>query len=263
MKIQTNNFGSADHFRARLHKTSYNYELHLHQFAELMLVLDGEIEVNVADRVESAHSGQFILIFPFQPHSYATPLSSGTFCAVFSPSLLPDFFAKNKEKVGNRAVFDASPTHFNLWLNALVHPIEKDKSYSPDSYMIKSALYAAISDFSRQILLSDSVKSFQTTDMIIAYLSENCERSINLSDMAKALGYAENYLSHKITALFGMNFPSLLACFRIEHAKRMLRQSDTKILNIAYECGFGSERSFNRTFKKITNQTPSEYRSNL
>lgn len=263
MRIQTDNFGSADHFRARLHPNGYNYELHLHQFAEIMLVLEGEIEVTVGERVENARAGQFILIFPFQPHSYRTPKSSSTLCAVFSASLLPDFFKKNEGKVGQRAVFNADRTHLELWLGSLVLPIRKDKNYTPSWYIIKSSLYAAMADFEGQILLCDAAKSSKITDVIIDYLAEHCTDQITLTDMANSLGYAENYLSHKITSFFGMNFPTLLACFRIEHAKRMLRNDDIKILDIAMECGFGSERSFNRTFKKITSQTPSEYRRNL
>ncbi len=263
MRIQTDNFGSADHFRTRLHTDSYNYELHLHQFAEVMLVLDGEIEVTVGDKTEVARGGQFIFIFPFRPHAYKTRTHSTTFCAVFSESLLPDFFAKCSGKVGERATFDASRAHFELWQRALIEEIEKDKSFTPSPFEVKSALYAMVADFERQILLSPAERSLERSDMIISYLTEHSASPISLSDMAKALGYAENYLSHKITSFFGMNFPTLLACFRIEHAKRRLRESRATILEIAMECGFGSERSFDRAFKKITNQTPSEYRKNL
>ena len=263
MRIQTDNFGSADHFRARLHKKWYNYELHLHQFAEIMLVLDGEIDVTVGDLSETAHAGQFIFIFPFQAHAYKTRSHSTTFCAVFSESLLPDFFAKSATKVGERAVFDASDTHVKLWRESLINPLEKEKNYTPRVYSAKSALYAAMADFERQILFCDKGQVFEKSDLIVNYLAQNCTSQILLSDMARALGYAENYLSHKITALFGMNFSTLLACFRIERAKKLLRESHATVLDIAMQCGFGSERSFDRAFKKITNQTPTEYRKNI
>ena len=263
MRIQTDNFGSADHFRARLHERSYDYELHLHQFAEVMLVLDGEIEVTVGDKTEVARSGQFIFIFPFRPHAYKTRTHSTTFCAVFSESLLPDFFAKCAGKAGERAAFDASEAHLALWQSALIPAYAKDKSFTPSPFAVKSALYAMVADFERQILLSPAERSLERSDMIISYLTEHSSSPISLSDMAKALGYAENYLSHKITALFGMNFPTLLACLRVERAKRLLRESHATILEIAMECGFGSERSFDRAFKKITGGTPSEYRKNL
>lgn len=51
---------------------------------------------------------------------------------------------------------------------------------------------------------------------------------------------------------------------QVERAKTMLASTDhaeTKIITIAYECGFREINAFNRNFKEETGMTPTEYRA--
>jgi AraC-like DNA-binding protein len=50
---------------------------------------------------------------------------------------------------------------------------------------------------------------------------------------------------------------------RIEKAKNLLLNPNLRISEIAYEIGFQSLTHFNRVFKKIIGQSPTEYRSQL
>ncbi|WP_449397875.1 helix-turn-helix domain-containing protein [Chryseobacterium wanjuense] len=66
-----------------------------------------------------------------------------------------------------------------------------------------------------------------------------------------------------INAGFQKNFFQYVNEYRIEHAKKLLKDNSKNklsILGIAYESGFNSKTSFNTTFKKLTNQTPSEFK---
>ncbi len=251
MFIQTDNFGSADEFRFRIHKEGYSYPMHLHQYAELMLVLSGEIDVSVDGKRERAKEGDFIFIFPFQPHEYSTPSYSDTFCAVFSPSLAADFFEGARGRVGDGAVFSASPLAHSSFRELI--------GGGGGEYLPRACLYLAIDDLKRQILLRPRRENAHLAEKMIKYLDANACYDIALADMAGELGYSENYLSHSISSLFGMNFRTLLACFRVERAKRLLRLGNMSVIEIALECGFGNERTFDRAFKRITNQTPSAY----
>jgi AraC-like DNA-binding protein len=50
---------------------------------------------------------------------------------------------------------------------------------------------------------------------------------------------------------------------RIESAKNLLLNPNLRISEIAYQVGFQSLTHFNRVFKKIVGQAPTEYRANL
>ncbi len=47
---------------------------------------------------------------------------------------------------------------------------------------------------------------------------------------------------------------------RIQAAMLRLQSSDEKVLTIALECGFNDITYFNRTFRRLTGQSPRQYR---
>jgi AraC-like DNA-binding protein len=49
----------------------------------------------------------------------------------------------------------------------------------------------------------------------------------------------------------------------VEKAKNLLLNPNYRVSEIAYEIGFQSLTHFNRVFKKIAGQSPTEYRQHL
>ncbi|MBC2838694.1 AraC family transcriptional regulator [Robiginitalea sp. SC105] len=86
---------------------------------------------------------------------------------------------------------------------------------------------------------------------------------LTLKDLAAQLGMPSRQLSTLINAELGKSFFDLINGYRIEEAKRILRESsDPKltILEVMYEVGFNSKSSFNTAFKKYTGSTPSAFK---
>lgn len=86
----------------------------------------------------------------------------------------------------------------------------------------------------------------------------------SLSDMADRVGETQHRVSQVINEKTGLNFYSWLAKYRIEEAKKILSGPDSmklKIEEMAEMVGYNSKASFNKVFKTITGQTPSEYRN--
>jgi AraC-like DNA-binding protein len=69
------------------------------------------------------------------------------------------------------------------------------------------------------------------------------------------------YLSHQFKAVSGFNLNRYINRTRISNARSLLIESDATITDIAFQCGFKSISQFNRTFKKIVNLTPREYKN--
>lgn len=87
------------------------------------------------------------------------------------------------------------------------------------------------------------------------------ESELNLIKLSELLSISTHHLSYVINTGFQKNFFQYVNEYRIEYAKKLLK-NNTKlsILGIAYESGFNSKTSFNTTFKKFTDQTPSEFK---
>ena len=98
-------------------------------------------------------------------------------------------------------------------------------------------------------------------------MMETCQpyldSELNLIRLAEMLSVSTHHLSYVINTGFQKNFFQYVNEFRVEYAQKLLKDSQSKlsILGIAYESGFNSKTSFNTTFKKITGQTPSEFKN--
>ncbi len=82
-------------------------------------------------------------------------------------------------------------------------------------------------------------------------------------DLARELQISEAHLSKIVNIYFEKSVPQLLNTYRVEDSKHLLRETQAEITIISEESGFNSIATFNRVFKEIEGQTPSEYREKL
>jgi two-component system response regulator YesN len=86
------------------------------------------------------------------------------------------------------------------------------------------------------------------------------DASISLDRVAKEVNISPNYLSAIFSQEVGQTLIDYLTLKRIDEAKRMLRQTDKLLFEIASEVGYKDSRYFSFVFKKIAGCTPSDYR---
>ena len=92
------------------------------------------------------------------------------------------------------------------------------------------------------------------------------ESGITLNDLAQRLNISPNYLSQIINEKEGKNFFDFINAFRVDEFKRLIALPENQqytLLALAYDCGFNSKSSFNRSFKKHTDMTPSQYATTI
>jgi len=90
------------------------------------------------------------------------------------------------------------------------------------------------------------------------------DSNLNIEKLAKVINTQPQYLSQAINQFRQVNFYELVASYRIEYAQQMFKQMPEKnILTVAMEAGFNSKSTFNKTFKKITTITPSQYKKEM
>ncbi|WP_162288583.1 tetratricopeptide repeat protein [Tenacibaculum jejuense] len=108
-------------------------------------------------------------------------------------------------------------------------------------------------------------KQNQYKEHILNYMDEHkpyLNSEIKQLDVAKALDINLHLFSEILNTCFKQNFNSFINLYRVEQAKRLIKDpkySNYKIMTIAYDSGFSSKPSFNRVFKKLVGCTPSEY----
>lgn len=85
---------------------------------------------------------------------------------------------------------------------------------------------------------------------------------LTLSALAKEMKMTSAEVSRIINKAEGMNFNDFVNSYRVNSVKEAIQAGKADrftLLTIAYESGFNSKATFNRTFKKFTQQSPSEF----
>lgn len=89
---------------------------------------------------------------------------------------------------------------------------------------------------------------------------------LNLFDLSISLNFTRAELSKIINTGFGKNFNDFINEYRVNAFKAKLESGEHQqlsLLGIAYDCGFNSKATFNRVFKKITQNSPTEFLNTL
>ncbi|MBO0931559.1 helix-turn-helix domain-containing protein [Fibrella aquatilis] len=112
----------------------------------------------------------------------------------------------------------------------------------------------------------DEQTSIQTLNRLLNYMEREKpyrQNNLTLSVLASQLATAPHHLSQVINQYCSQNFFDFINAYRVQEIQSKLvvpQYSHIKIEEIAYESGFNSKSAFNAAFKKMTQQTPSQYR---
>lgn len=124
-------------------------------------------------------------------------------------------------------------------------PITKDKKYKGSSIEPETA--SQLSNSLKKIMQEQ--KPYLEMNFSLPVLAQLCKSNVHL-------------VSQVINESFNKSFFEWVAEYRIEEAKRILRdQPHLKIEEIAEQVGYNAKSSFNTAFKRITGSTPSEFRN--
>ena len=86
------------------------------------------------------------------------------------------------------------------------------------------------------------------------------QKGISLKSVASEFSVSEADLNESILKYTGFGFKDFFDNMRIGRAINLLHYEELNITEIAYESGFETPRTFNRTFLRIMGCNPSQYR---
>jgi len=156
-------------------------------------------------------------------------------------------------------------TVFFIAYNALKQTeiFPKNEKHRKEVIAIEEPPMASI-NAKRKIITDEELVELKSKLNILIHEKElYLNHDINLAILSEELRITPHKLSYVINNGFNQNFFQFINGYRVNKAKTLLldKSSDKlSILGIAYESGFSSKTAFNTTFKKITDQTPSEFK---
>lgn len=231
----------------------------IHNSYEFVHIYDGLYIITVNKKKYELKANESLLILPGQIHSFETIIPSNSspksktlpkpFLCIFSPDNVKNFFeyTANSELV--------SPV-FKLTNTNLI-----DDFVKTDNLFIKQSFLYLICGLSmtKGITKNSAIEDSDLFYKIVNQISEKFMGTLTLKQMAKDLGYNYTYLSTFFNNHLG-GFSSFINEYRIEYAKKLLRDTSLSMSQIAVECGFYTIRNFNRAFLQKENISPSDYK---
>ena len=255
MKYILDDFGKTLFFRSRPHSNWY-MKPHLHAFSELIYCKKGSGRIVVNGRDIAICEKQLCFIPPHFIHEYFLE-DADSVCAVFSGDLIPLFV--NMAELQKLVVAPIDVSDLSDVMD------EFYKLSSRNLLVVSGYLNLICGRVLDQAEFED--KGYIDSPMlqrVILYISEHYRENITLKGVAQKLNYNEKYVSSQLHQLTGNSFNTFLSSFRVEYAKMLLStQAKATMASVAYESGFETIKTFNRTFKKITGATPLEYKKRL
>ncbi len=181
-------------------------------------------------------------------HYLGSPNLSGTYIQKFSYSFVHSI-ELNLNKYGKSL---ENLTGIEIW--------NKLSSYNSEANT-KKLLYNIF--FAAYELLTDNItdnNSNSVVEIIKTIIAENYQDRITTEYLSKKINYSPRYLSLIFKNETGKTILQYLTEFRIEKAKELLKEKDSKVYHVANNVGYTRNSHFNNVFKKHVGISPYEYK---
>lgn len=109
----------------------------------------------------------------------------------------------------------------------------------------------------------DDYKNKQKIQQAIEYIKENYDKDLNMAVVSNHISMNYSLFSYVFKQYAGNNFVNYLKEIRIEEAKRLLEETDMKVIDVSSRVGYENEKHFMKTFKASCGVSPTEYRKNM
>lgn len=242
---------------------------HMHTNPELILMLEGQCDLFIGEQKYHMKDNDMVIVNKNTFHNLET-VNEATLISVLLD--LKSFGLTNDE---------IEQTEFNL--NSMIN--EDDERYDQLRYLIYSiikyntmenvnSIYTnrAISfSFFAQLMNGFSIikqsnykinDAYNTLTTIGSWLNDHYSECVSLSYICEKFNYTPSYLSRLFKSITGYTFIEIYDYIRVNYSLNSLLLTNKTIEEISLEHGFENARSYVRAFKKLKNQSPTQYRQN-
>lgn len=243
-------------------------EQHYHQNLDMLYVLSGSVEVVIDDKNYILQPEDMILINSNKQHKF---INSANLLAI---RFEIDYYLLSQTVGTTQMLFLCnSAVDKNSAYDKLRHQMKEiiryyyadgslDKCYLQSLYY--QMLHLLIANFMIKTdeakILFDNDAEKERVSEIQSYIQGHYQSAISLNDLADKMFLSTAYLSKYIKKKFGMSFIDYLNNIRLFHAVDELVYTNKSLTHIAMDNGFSTSAAFNKSFKKVFNVSPGEYR---
>ena len=129
----------------------------------------------------------------------------------------------------------------------------KHLKMSPNKYREKYKDMYQIFNEKEQKLVSDVIK----------YIYDNYTKELTINDVTEKFDITDTKLNKILMSYSGKRFIEFLNALKIDKACEMLLTTDKSVIDISFELGFNTVKTFNNNFSKLKNMSPTDFRKTV
>lgn len=251
---------------------------HYHPQYELLYISCSTGIRFVGDSVSPFRAGDLALVGPYLPHLWRNEASYyqnyvqekvGTVVIQFTKAFIGEEVFNKMEFVGVNAMLERSKygIAFDRETVKRLHPLLMAlPEMPPAAQLIKlmELLYElSLSDGQRQLSMADmrqyTTDNSKRLDGVLKFISDHYADSISLDKVSSVACMTSNSFCRFFKKMTNKSYTQYLNEVRIHNASRLLAQENMNVTEVCDTVGYKSITHFNRQFKQIMGQTPSQY----
>ena len=232
-------------------------DVHMHISPEIILVTEGTLNMCVKGKDYNINKGQALFVPPYEAHSFSSKIDNVSHVLLFSCDLLSYMTDHLRNNEIDSHIFTPSPILFEL----VEEYLPEETNYA-DPRKAEAILSPFLYEIFEKCRFKKRAQPLEDRLLFaLEYISKNFSSEITLEDVAKVAGVHPVTLSRSFTKRTGTTFASFVKYTRARHAAELIRNKKLTFTEVAMQSGFGSVRSFNRSFLEIYGVTPTDYRN--
>lgn len=240
-----------------------HFPAHLHINLELMYIEKGESVITVNGKKYDVDQGDMVVVFPNMIHSYdnETDDEIATFI-IFNSEFFEDTILTFMNYEPINPVIKSNMIHEDVQyaIRSLCKEVQYNEVNTDAARSLIKLILSRILPI-MQLKKSSNNKGTNLISDIVTYICNNYTKEISLDTLSENFGVNKYYISKIFNSKIQISLSDYVNGFRIELAKKLLKSNEEmSILEISEQCGFETQRSFNRVFQKFCGTSPREFR---
>ena len=144
---------------------------------------------------------------------------------------------------------------------------ESTPEVTEDKYRSVTVLLEAfgrqLGDLANRLIVESTPQEPEAVTKARRFIRENLRDRLTLDQIARHAGLSPHHFCKVFRKTVGINLVDYINRSRVELARQMLLKPDARVSEVAFEVGYQSLSQFNRSFRTVTGESPTEYRRRL
>lgn len=254
-------------------------EWHHHKEVEILVILEGFLEVHVDGEIFPLYQGDVIIIGSSELHRDRTFRSSGLRYIVLQFDIEPfcersmirylRFFEDTRTPLSKLNYIFHSDREAKVAVFNAVCAIEQEFREKVPGYEIavtmhiQSIMLTLIRNDYRHVIDIQTVPDLERLKPVFHYINAHITEKIRVDEACRIINMSYHYFVKYFKNTVGMSFIEFVNFKKIKNAERILLTEDCSITHVGERIGMPNMAHFYKTFKKYNHCCPHEFRQKM